>query len=119
MILEALFALLSGNFAWFSYIAINNLFWVFAFLALSFFFWEGKKIAKMFVVIVYLSWVFMTWPVFVGWPLFVGGFLALYYMGEIGTLLFAESDPKLRKHLPLIDQLVFFSLWAFYAMVIA
>ena len=116
MFFDFLDALLSANVGWFTWLLIHNVFWVFAFLALGFFFWEGnmRKVIPAFFLLGIVAWTWVDFELKSGWVLFVGGFLAVYYITKIAVLAFAEDTPSLQKRLIIVSELQFLLLVVIY-----
>ncbi len=117
MIPEAIAATLSLDVAWWLHIIFANLFWVFGFLAIAYFFFGGKKMLSGFLVIVLAIWATMDFSAFSGWTFTAAAFLLLYYITRLSLLAFIESVPSLQKHIlpPFVIQyislLVFFNIF--------
>ncbi len=99
MFFEFLSHLVALDIPWLISLVMNNLFWVFAFIALMYFFTEGKKTLLGFLVITFVMWIWVDWETVSGMALFVGSFLALYYISKIALLAIAENSPSLQKKL--------------------
>ncbi len=97
----------------------SNLYWVFAFGALAFWYFPKKNIFAGIILISFFMWSFVDLTLVFGWVYLVAGFLALNYISRIAVLAFTESDEILRKHTLLIMVIQFYVTWIFYNLFIA
>ncbi len=116
MFFNFLNAVLGFDIAWFVWLIEHNLFYVFAFITLCFFFW-GNSMKKAVIVTVLLSivaWAWVDFELISGWVLFAGGFLSIYYVTKMVIMVFAESMPSLKNKLILVSEIQFFALLIIY-----
>ena len=116
MLFEFINAVLTLDFEWLAGLVFSNFHWLFAFAAMMFFFFEGKTklVIGNFFFFCILAWAFVDFETTSGWLFFVGGFLALNYLVKIASLTFAQADPKLSKHLLIVNFVAFYILWTIY-----
>src|SRR3989344_6350354 len=107
---EAMQALFALDLGFFIDVFMNNLFWVFAFYAMLYLFFNGKNIVYWFIFWGFLVWAILDWQDLTGIVFTAGGFLFLYYLSKIALLAFAESVPGLRKYLVVISTISAYSL---------
>ena len=116
MFFDFLNAMLSLDFAWFVWLVQANVFFIFAFTAICFFFWNGetkKTIVGLFLLSV-VAWTWVDFEMISGWVLFVGGFLAVYYITKVAVMTFAEDVPSLRNKLVIVSEVQFLVLVIIY-----
>ncbi|MAG21877.1 MAG: hypothetical protein CL943_01045 [Candidatus Diapherotrites archaeon] len=109
-------AVINLDFGWFVWLVSANIFWLFAFIALCFFFWDGKTnktIAGLFLLSV-VAWTWIDFELMSGWILFVGGFLSVYYITKVAILTFAENTPSLQNKLIIVSEIRFLALLLIY-----
>jgi len=113
-LLEMIARFLSLDFGWFFGLAMNNLVWVFAFLALAYFFWEKTPLIIGFAAVVLYAYGSIAFTALIGWPILIGSFLLLAYIARISVATFSHYDETLTAHLPLILVIQFFVILAVY-----
>jgi len=118
MFFEFVTRLLSFDLAWLATLVMSNFHYLFAFGALLFIFFDNKlrKAIPAFFIFCILAWAFIDLQSTSGWLFFAGGFLLLNYIVKISTLVFAQSDPRLSKHLLVVNFFAFYALWVAYNM---
>lgn len=116
MFFEFVDKLLSLDLVWLASLVFNNLHYLFAFGALMFFFFDRRVRSAIvaFVLFCFLAWAYMDLEATSGWLFFVGGFLMLNYIVKLAVLTFAQADPKLSKHLLIVNFFSFYVLWSIY-----
>ena len=104
------------DFQWFVELAMDNILWVFALIAITVIYNEMKWSTKIFIVIVLM--IFSTVEAFevLGIIILVGGFLFVYYIGEVVLLNFTETIPSLKGKLPFVLTIYFFLMTILYVM---
>ena len=109
MLFEFLHRLVSLDLSWFVWLVTANLVYFFIFLAICFFFWEGKmkKVIAAFFLLCLVAWSWIDFEMISGWVLFVGGFLAIYYITKVAVLAFAENTPALQSKLIIVSEIQF------------
>jgi len=112
--LEFISRIASLDLQWFVQLFLDNLVLAFIFLVITFIFNEMKFSPKIFVVLSVGLIVAEEFLAEMGIIWLVGGFLFVYYISEFVVLTFAESIPKLKNRLPLVETIFFFSLLAVY-----
>ncbi|MBU2100193.1 hypothetical protein KKG83_06865 [Candidatus Micrarchaeota archaeon] len=114
--LEFFTRLFQLDLQWFVELAMHNLLWVFALVAVTFVYNNLKFSWKIFIVIVIM--IFSTVEAFesVNIVILVGGFLFVYYIGEVILLTFTETIPSLKGKLPFTLTIYFFIMVALYAL---
>jgi len=108
--------LFSLDLQWFVELAMANILWVFALMAVTFVYNEMKWSTKIFIVIVIM--IFSTVEAFeaMGLVFLVGSFLFVYYSIEVMLLTFTETIPSLKGKMPVVLTIYFFLMSALYAM---
>ena len=94
--LEFIAKIISLDLQWFVELAMNNLVFLFMFLAFTFVFSEMKFSPKIFVVFTIAIIAFEEFLAEIGVFYLVGGFLFLYYVSTIALLAFTETIPALK-----------------------
>lgn len=110
MFIEAVYSALSLDLGWFVEVTLNNLFWVFGFMAAAFYFWDGKKVWGHFFIVVAVMWISLDFTALTGWTFFAAMFLMVLYIGRMAVLMFAETTNFGKKNLPLI-YVLYFWIW--------
>ncbi len=107
--------LASLDLQWFVELAMNNIFWVFAILMITFVY--NKKFSLRFFLII-LIMIFSTVEFFetAGIVILVGGFLFVYYIIEVILLTFTENIPQLQGKIPFVLTIYFFLMIFLYSM---
>lgn len=108
MIADIAVALLSLDFEWFLGLVFGNLFWVFAFFALGYFFFRGKNPLRAFIHVAFAVLFFNELLPFIGWKEYVGQFLLVYYLVDLSLLKIAESIPFFSSRLVWVEEANFF-----------
>lgn len=105
-------ALLNFDIAWLAWLVGANIIFLFAFIALCFFFWEGntKKIIAGVFLLSIVAWLWVDFEIMSGWSLLVGGFLAIYYVTKFLVLVFVENSPSLKNKLIAVSEIHFLLL---------
>jgi len=118
MFFDFLNHLINLDLGWFIWLFTANIFWLFAFGVLCFFFWEGhiKKTILAVVLISIVAWTWVDFELMSGWVLFVGGFLSVYYITKLVLLVFVEDMPAFKDKLIIISELQFIVLLVAYNM---
>jgi len=111
---EAIQALLSLDISFFVGIAIDNIFWIFAFYALIFYFMEGKRTIYFFLLLTVLIFAFIDFEsiTLIGWS--AASFLLIYYITKLAVLAWAENSPSMKNKLVLISEIQFLGLLIIY-----
>lgn len=118
MIVEFTYHLLQFDSAWITEFILNNLGWGFAFFALAHIFYEGKKVASRFVILMLVPWFTMDMTNVSGMVTYVAAFLSLYYLGEISLMKFAEDDPKFKDKLIWVEEGWFFTVLILFNFIL-
>ena len=115
---EAMQAIFSLNVVFFIDMIMNNLFWLFAFYVLIYFFFEGKNTVYWFVLWSFLLWAILDWEDLTGFVFTAGLFLMFYYLSKLAFLKFSESIPQLKDHLVLLSAIQAYSLIVIYTFLL-
>ena len=109
MFYEFLDLIIHGGFIGFIDLILNNLFWVFGFLATGYFFFNGdlKKSLSLFLIIPALIFLTIDVTTLWGWVSYTAGFLLLMYSGRLVAMIFFNSIPSTKDKLSLIFSIVF------------
>ena len=99
MFLEALTHVLTLDLFWFIDLIMNNLFWVFAFIAVMYFFTDGKRTILGVILIIFDMWLFVDLEIVASAVIFSGGFLTVYYISKLAFLTIVENSKKFKKHI--------------------
>ncbi|MBU2100191.1 hypothetical protein KKG83_06875 [Candidatus Micrarchaeota archaeon] len=106
--------LLSLDLQWFVELAMNNLLWLFIFIAAAFVYNNMKWSAKHFFVGFFYLWLLIYFVPMLGWIYLVGGFLFLNYVSRIVVLTFFGNIPALKDSYPAIMVIQFFAVLVYY-----
>ena len=110
MVWDILVHIAALDIAWLYFTAMGNLLWIFIFLTISFFFFNGKNIARSFVHVTFAALFMGSLLPFIGWEEFGGHFLLLYYLLDLAILSAAEANKFLSSRLVWVEEFVFFGL---------
>ncbi len=114
--IEMLQAAISLDIVFFIDLVMNNLFWVFGFIAAGYFFSNQKSFIEFGLV--YGLIIVLTTDIFhlVGFGIYTGVGLLLLYLGRMATLLFLENTKRGQDLIPITYILVFFSVFTIAAL---
>lgn len=104
MFIEIILHLAQFDLAWFIDLFLSNLHWVFAFFALGFIFFNGRKPWKKFIAVAAVPLIWEDFSALTGIVLFITEFLAIYYVIQIATLRFAEDYPQISNKLHWVEE---------------
>ena len=110
---EVLNAAIALDFGFFIEFFLANLFWFFTLYALIYFFVEGKKAFKCFVILVLNLWVLSDWTALSGGVFIVGGLLLVNYITKLSTLKIAEHNKYLKPRMILVNE---FFAWGVFIL---
>ncbi|MFH1663427.1 MAG: hypothetical protein ABH986_01210 [archaeon] len=99
---------------WFVELAMDNLLWVFLFIAVAFVYNNNKFSLKMFLVILISIISYIEFFDAVGIIFLVGGFLFVYYAVEVILLTFTETMPQLKGKIAFVLTVYFFVMLTLY-----
>ncbi|MFH1587887.1 MAG: hypothetical protein ABIA76_00935 [Candidatus Diapherotrites archaeon] len=105
MFFELLLMVLNFDFFGIINLLLRNLFWVFGFIALGYFFFGSKKALKWFIVLSLAPVLLNSFLGFIGWKEFNMNFLGLYYVFNLSALKFAESTKFFENRLPYVEEI--------------
>ena len=89
--------LLSLAIGWFADLLMGNLFWVFAFIAIMYFFTEGRKVPLAAAILVVDIFALTAMTDMSGMIFLSGGFLGIYYITKIIFLKLVEDSKSFRR----------------------
>jgi len=114
--LEILGAVFSLDFVFFIDLIMNNLFWVFGFIAGGYYFTDKRHFVLFGLV--FAGVILMTVDVFnlIGFSIYTATGLMFLYLGRMSALLFLENMKGGSERIPLAYVLVFFFTLAIAAM---
>jgi len=116
---EAVYSLINLDFVFFVDIIVSNLMWVFAWFAVVFFLFDGKKTIFFFILFSILFWAFFDFGGLTGLTFISATFLLLNYLSKLSVIAWAENTPALKNNLVMISELVFFSLLLVYTFFLS
>lgn len=119
MVWDILLHLLNFDIFWIIGLLLDNLLWVFMFLAVVVLLFNGKNVARGFVHVSLAPLLILSLLSFFGWQDFSGDFLLLYYLVDVSALSIAESSKYLSKYLIWVEEIVFFGLLIVYNLALA
>ena len=114
MFMNFLTHLVALDVEWLVGLVMNNLLFLFMFVALIFIFYQGKKVLRGVIIMSLLAWAWIDLENIGGIVLFVGGFMLLYYITKLALLGFIENNPNMGTKLVLISEIQFIALVLFY-----
>ena len=112
--IEFLARLFTLDIAWFVAIILNNLLWVFAFIALAHFFFRKKPLYISFPIVIIYLWSSFEFANLFNWEVLTAGFLAFTYLARVAGLTFAASIDSLKNRLSLVSTVLFVSTLAIW-----
>ncbi len=104
---EFLYHLMSLDLGWILQFVYDNLFWVFALMAVSFFILEGKRTLSYFFILVFVVWITFDFPILIGWTFYIAPILGLLYVIRLAVITIAEHDVVLQQYL----RVLWVALW--------
>lgn len=119
MLIEFLYHLMALDIAWILELIINNLQFLFIFIAIIFVFANGQKLIAGTITLILMLWILNDVGNIFQWATFVGGFLSIHYMVKIAVLAFAEDDPKLSSRLIWVNEISSYCVWIYYNFFMA
>ena len=114
MFFEAVQALFSLDLLFFIEIFMENLLWVFMFIALMYFFFDGKRTIYFSFLFVLVMWAWADLEPLTGLVWTSAFFLLFYYLSKIALIGFTESSPSLKKYTIIISTLQFYILFLIF-----
>ena len=78
--------LFQANTGWLADFLLGNIFWLFGFLVLIYFLFDGKKLAAGILLISFDVWLWQDFGVISGIGIFGANVLAFYYLSKIAIV---------------------------------
>ncbi len=103
--METIYNLMTLNLGWFIDLIFGNLFFSFGFLAMMYYFFEGKKLLRTTIVIALVLFAVSDFEKVTGFIIIVPAFLAIHYIAKLAVLKFAETVPALKKWMMVVNNL--------------
>ena len=100
-------AIVNIDLMYFHSLVFKNLLWIFMFAALGYFMYPKKSLVWGVILVTMISWIAIDFTGSVGWALLSAGFLSFHYLFRLAAVMFAETNERLKKHIPLIIQIQF------------
>lgn len=117
MLMNFLSHLLALDIAWFAELFAANWFFLFAFLALTFYF-SPKRWFAFFIVFVLLVWGWMDVSTITGWSFIVAGFLLLSYLKTLTVVSVTDNAKLPLNHIALVSELTYITLFVWYGIFV-
>ncbi len=102
--------LLTFDAQWLANFILNNIFWVFAFILIGYFFYPNKKMLYSFLFITFAFWGTFDFVKAIGWVLLDSKYLFINNLAVIAVFIFCEADENLRKNSLFINTMLFFAV---------
>lgn len=93
--------LVSFDFIWILEFILNNIFWLFGFMAVAYYLSNGKNTILGFIVASLLIMLSLQFLDIFQLLIYTGGGLALLYLARLAILLALEKTPEGSKYIPL------------------
>jgi len=119
MVWDILIGIATLDIGFLAGLVFGNLHWFFAFAALSFIFFEGKKPVRAFIHVTFAAMFFAAFLPFIGWAEFTGPFLLFFYLADLAMLKFFETIPYFSKRLVWVEELTFFGCLILFNVILA
>jgi len=119
MLMETIYNAMSLNLGWFVELILGNLFFVFGFLAMMYYFFEGKKLIKTTIVITLVLYAVTDFEKVTGFVIIVPAFLAIHYIAKLAVLGFAETIPALKRWMMVVNNLELIAAFFIFNIFIA
>ncbi len=114
MLLELISRIAAFDINWLISLVTNNLFFVFAFIALMHYFMEGKKVIFATVIISLVLFAVQDFESVANVVIIVPGFLLFHYIGKIVVHILAETTPGLKRYHLLLTNLELVAVFFIY-----
>lgn len=114
MLVSFLSHLLALDIVWLVALVMNNLFLLFAFMAIMHFFMEGKRVLLGFGALIFAVWTFDDFATLGGALLFTSGFLLFFYLTKLAVIGAAENSVAMKKKLIIFNEVSAIGLWIMY-----
>lgn len=88
---------LALDIAWFAELLLDNLFWVFALIALMYFFTDGRRVIWASVLVMFDIFTVTAMTDMSGMIFLSGGFLGIYYITKIIFLKLVEDSKSFKR----------------------
>ncbi len=113
MLIEILSNLVSLNISYFIHLVMNNLFWLFGFAAVSYYF-RGKNFCLRFFTTVFMVYGMLDMQKVHNLYYFVGGALIILYLSRMAVLTAVAKTKGAEKYLPLFYSLISYSVLFYF-----
>ncbi len=114
MFWEPFVALVSLDLAWIVNFLLANIFWVFAFYAIAYYFFGPKYAALNALLVAAYCWVSNDFAGLAGWTVLAAGFLSISYLSRLALVTFVEKTEAIRKYTPISFIAAFFITMIIY-----
>ncbi|MFH1586816.1 MAG: hypothetical protein ABID38_03100 [Candidatus Diapherotrites archaeon] len=119
MLMETLYNAMNLNLGWFVELILGNLFFSFGFLAMMYYFFEGKKLLRTTALITLILFAVPDFEKVTGFVIIVPAFLAIHYIAKLAVLKFAETVPGLEKWMMVVNNLELILAFFFFNLFLA
>ncbi|MBI2597797.1 MAG: hypothetical protein HYW50_01225 [Candidatus Diapherotrites archaeon] len=103
MFFEALTHAMALDFGFFIGLVLNNLFWVFGFYAIMFYFFNGKKTLYFTIFFALIVWAYSDMQAITNIVWTSASFLLFYYISKLALLKIAETIPRISKYMVVLS----------------
>ena len=115
---EMLLRLFTLDIGWYVSAIMANLLWIFLVTVIMYYFLGGKNVLKGVILFFINAHLWIAVGNMYGIVIIAGGFLGVYYITKLATVMFSETIPGLRRWTILVASLQFFVLLiAYYAFL--
>ncbi len=80
----------------------NNLFWVFVYYAMAYFFFGPKNTIRNTLLITAYNWLAVEFVGLLGWVVLTGTFLGMNYLVRLSAVMYTENSQSLVKRTPFV-----------------
>ncbi|MFH1255662.1 MAG: hypothetical protein V1494_00040 [Candidatus Diapherotrites archaeon] len=105
MLLEFLSHLLALDIGWILQLALGNIFLIFGFIAIIYFFSNGKNVLYGFVALTLTMWIWVDFQNSSGMVWTIASFVALFFLVKLSVLAISEYTPALKNNLIIISEI--------------
>ena len=105
MLIELLYRIFTFDISWLVNLFMGNLFFVFGFTALMYYFMNGKKVLFATIILTLVLYAVQDFEAIANVVIIAPAFMLFHYIGKLGVHILAEQSPSLKKYHLLITNL--------------
>jgi hypothetical protein len=114
MLLEFISHAVALDLGWIVGFIASNLHWLFALVATTFIFYDGKKVLMPFILTVGMLWASADFALVSGWVWAVPAFLFIHYITRFAVMTFCSEVDRLKNILPVVFIIQFFAVYIIF-----